>query len=528
MTSVPAAARDFRTRPLFLAILGFVFLGVTPWDGATSHLPVSTQPPDPPALELPHPLTSELSDPLTPELSDPLASELDERIPRVMARHGVEGVNIVVLREGREVWAASFGFSDPAQGLAMSREAVFRVESISKPVTAWGVMSLVEEGRVGLDDLVADHLHSWSPPPDWGEVTVRHLLSQTGGLAIGDFTDRFPPDGPVRPLRESISRDLEMVAAPGERFHYSNVGFNLLEVLVEDVTAQPFSRWMADAVLRPLGMDTATFEWAPELEPRMPVGHDLNGQAVEPHVYPGRASGGLLASVDDLARFAAASMDPPFGLEPSPGLELPLGPGPLPLTPETRAELHRPQVAVEGIFRFVADGYALGYFTETLSDGRRAVWHGGQGHGWMTHIHLVPESGDGVVILANSQRAWPLFGHILRAWSESLEVEPVGMSVITRASPLAWALTLLLGLVTGAQALRLIRRPVRPALGHRVATGGAGVIVLAGVGWAAVQDYLFLFSILPGQVGWLGAATGAFGAVLLLSAFMRPGPRSTS
>jgi len=274
MTSVPAAARDFRTRPLFLAILGFVFLGVTPWDGATSHLPVSTQPPDPPALELPHPLTSELSDPLTPELSDPLASELDERIPRVMARHGVEGVNIVVLREGREVWAASFGFSDPAQGLAMSREAVFRVESISKPVTAWGVMSLVEEGRVGLDDLVADHLHSWSPPPDWGEVTVRHLLSQTGGLAIGDFTDRFPPDGPVRPLRESISRDLEMVAAPGERFHYSNVGFNLLEVLVEDATAQPFSRWMADAVLRPLGMDTATFEWAPELEPRMPVGHD--------------------------------------------------------------------------------------------------------------------------------------------------------------------------------------------------------------------------------------------------------------
>ncbi|TVR59790.1 MAG: class A beta-lactamase-related serine hydrolase [Gemmatimonadales bacterium] len=450
------------------------------------------------------------------QVADPLATRLQEAVPRLMARHGVTGVNLVVLREGREAWAASFGSADSSRGRPMTREALFRVESISKPVTAWGVMRLVEEGRVRLDDPVSDHLHSWSPPPQWREVTIRHLLSHTGGLAIGDFTDRFPPEGPVRPLRESISRDLEVVAPPGQGFEYSNVGFNILEVLVEDVTGEPFSRWMADAVLRPLGMETASFHWTGELAARMPVGHDLKGEPVAAHVYPGRASGGLLGTVDDIARFAAAGMDPPF----APRVSIP--------SPSGRAHLYRTHAPVEGVFRFVADGYALGYFTETLSDGRRAVWHGGQGNGWMTHLHVVPESGDAVVILANSQRAWPLFGHILRAWSDDLGVEPVGMSVITRASPLAWAATLLLGLAAGVLALRLILRRRPASLFPRLVTGGAGLVLLLGVGWAAAQDYLFLFSILPGQVGWLGAAVGGLGVVLLLSALVRPFPPRAS
>jgi hypothetical protein len=83
----------------------------------------------------------------------------------------------------------------------------------------------------------------------------------------------------------------------------------------------------------------------------------------------------------------------------------------------------------------VAEGYALGHFTETLSDGRSAVWHGGQGYRWMTHVHIVPETGDAIVLPANSQRAWPLFAQILRAWSGSLGVAPVRMSRIVEAAP---------------------------------------------------------------------------------------------
>lgn len=138
---------------------------------------------------------------------------------------------------------------------------------------------------------------------------------------------------------------------------------------------------------------------------------------------------------------------------------------------EIVADLHSPQTEVSGLFGYAADGYGLGHFTETLSDGRRAVWHGGQGYGWMSHMHLVPETGDGIIILSNSQRAWPLFSVILRDWSNSLGVAPVGMSRVLWAETAARA-TIVLALV-GATLAFWMARPVRPRpLVVRVGAGG--------------------------------------------------------
>ena len=183
---------------------------------------------------------------------------------------------------------------------------------------------------------------------------------------------------------------------------------------------------MAREVLRPLGMASATYDWTGA---EMPVGHDLRGRPVPAYVYPGRGSGGLLATAADIGRFAAAGMA---------GAEQDV------LSPDAVAETHRPVVEVGGLFGVAADGYALGHFTETLSDGRAAVWHGGQGYGWMSHMHLVPETGDGIVILTNSQRAWPLIAAVLREWSDSLGVAPVGMTRVLRAEWAARATIVLL------------------------------------------------------------------------------------
>src|SRR5690606_26332007 len=119
------------------------------------------------------------------------------------------------------------------------------------------------------------------------------------------------------------------------------------------------------------------------------TGYDLRGAPVPPYVYPVRASGGLLATVDDVARFVAASMTTP-GARTSPVLAI-----------ESVHQLHVPRVRIAGLYWFVADAYGAGHFTEELRDGRLAVWHGGQGHGWMSHFHAVPEAGDGIVILTN-------------------------------------------------------------------------------------------------------------------------------
>jgi len=170
-------------------------------------------------------------------------------------------------------------------------------------------------------------------------------------------------------------------------------------------------------------------------------------------------------------------------------------------------------VSLDGMFGLVAEGYGFGHFTETLSDGRHAVWHGGQGHGWMSHFHLVPESGDAIVILANSQRAWPLFAMILREWSGSLGVEPVGMTRVLQASAAA-RIAIALGVGGAALALWVMVRGRPRRRVARIGAGGIAAGLIAWPIWAAAQDYLFLFSILPGLWTWLVAASGLAGLSL--------------
>ncbi|MCC5986574.1 MAG: beta-lactamase family protein [Pararhodobacter sp.] len=455
-----------------------------------------------------------------PLRAEPLGAVLEARIPSLMARHGVEGLNVIVLRGGREVWAGSFGMADAQAGQPMTRDRVFRVESISKPVTAWGVMHLVERGDVALDDVAWDHVTSWAPPEGTPPMTIRQLLSSSAGLGIGDFTARYPPDGPVPTLRDSMRGDFAVIGEPGAGFFYSNIGYNVLEILIEDVTGQPFSDFMAEAVLEPLDAGSASFAWSPALAAQMPVGHGLQEQRIALHVYAARAPGGLLADIDGIAAFVRAGMDASHG-----GARTVL-------TDASVARMHQAQVAVGGVYGVVTDGYGLGHFTETLSDGRHAVWHGGQGYGWMSHFHLVPETGDAIIMLANSQRAWPLFATVLGEWSGKLGVAPVGMARVAQVWTLGLAATIALALSAGAQALRLAiavkrgrRRLLRPGLWRgMLAIGGGAVIAL--VLWAAAQEYLILHSVLPGLSLWLGLATAAAGVVMVLSAFWAPKPRS--
>jgi len=430
-----------------------------------------------------------------PARAAPLEERLGPLVEARMAVDGVPGAVIVRLRGGEPVWTRAFGLADPAADRPMTADALFRAESISKPVTAWGVIRLAEAGGIDLDAPVGACLRRWRPPPGTPPFTPRQLLSHSAGLGIGDFAARYPPEAPRPDLPAHLATDFALVAAPGAGFAYSDTGYNLLELVLEDCAGADFAAFMAREVLAPLAMHNASYDWtgAP-----MPVGHDLKGRPVAPYVYPGRGSGGLHATAADVARFAAASMD---------------GANQAVLSAEGLATLHMPAVRVGGLFGVVAEGYGLGHFTETLSDGRRAVWHGGQGYGWMTHLHIVPETGDGIVILANSQRAWPLFAVILRAWSESLGVAPVGMSRVLWAAPLARGAIFLLAGVAALAGWGLLRG-ARRRRAVRVATGFAGAGLLVAVAWAARQDYLFIFSILPGLSAWLGGAMALAGAAL--------------
>ena len=192
-------------------------------------------------------------------------------------------------------------------------------------------------------------------------------------------------------------------------------------------------------------------------------------------------------------------------------------------------QMHRPQVGIPGMFGMVSDSYGLGHFLETLPDGKTAVWHGGQGLGWMTHFHIVPSTGDGIVVVANSQRSWPFFARVLDEWSTWAGVGQPGMARISTATVGVRILIGALFLAAAWLMLRVVfgmvadeRRPAgrqRPGV-MQVVQAIVGVSILAGLTWAALQDYLFVSSIFPDESFWLGASVLALAIALLLAALL--------
>lgn len=103
-----------------------------------------------------------------------LVPRLAAVIPERMAADGVAGAVVVLIEGGAPVWTGAFGMADPAAGRPMTRDALFRVESISKPVTAWGAMRLAETGRIDLDAPIDNCLARWQPPAEAGRITPAH------------------------------------------------------------------------------------------------------------------------------------------------------------------------------------------------------------------------------------------------------------------------------------------------------------------------------------------------------------------
>ena len=438
-----------------------------------------------------------------------------------MRQYGVPGASIALVRDGELVWAGAYGYADLAQERKMTVDAVCRAESISKSVTAWGVMKLVEQGQISLDDPVQQYLGEEQLPDDIGpEVTVRRLLSQNAGMPLGPIGVgvEYAPQSEMPSLRDYLAQEVRLVRDPGSGFLYSNVGFNLLELLIEEVTGRDFAAYMGDEILAPLGMHRSSFGWDETLRPSIPMGYEQQGTPVLPYVYPTNASGGLLASAEDIARFVSAEMTGPY-------YERAV------LEQESIRELHTPEVEVAGIYRFVADSYGLGHFIENLDnlpEGQRAVWHGGQGHGWMSHFLAVPETGDGIVILTNSERSWPFMARVLTTWARWSGVGAVKMGIITQATV---ALQVCIGIVVltslwqGYRLLRGLRSGQRrfapfskDSWKARLLLAALGLGVMAALAWSAAQPYLMATSIFPSTVGWAGASFLVGAITMILSA----------
>jgi CubicO group peptidase (beta-lactamase class C family) len=433
-------------------------------------------------------------------------AHMDERIPALMKLYRIPGCSIALVKDAEVAWTQSFGYADVASSRALTDDTPMSVQSITKAVTAWGVMRLAEKGLIDLDAPVSEYIKSWQFPQSaypTEKITTRQLLSHTAGMPLGDFTNIYAPGEAIPSNRDVVAEEAVPTREPGTRFSYSNVGYNLLEILIEDVSGQSFSEYIRTEILLPLGMKSATFDIDTAETPYPPTGYNLGGEPVPVYIYPSKASGGLFATAHDVARFAVA------GLKENPVLNA-----------ESIGQMYQPESYKIGIYGLVFEAYGFGHYLETLPNGLRSVSHGGQGNGLMTHFQAVSETGDAIVILTNSQRSWPFIGYVLYDWAQWRGFPSVGMGRIV------WGhlvLSVAIGMLFSASLLMALR-PVngfhyQKHAGFRLLRVSTAAILLGILIWCVRQEYLFVTSVFPFLSVWLGVAVFVFAIALLLSAF---------
>ncbi len=237
---------------------------------------------------------------------------LDER----MAYYHVPGVSIAVLKDGEIHWARGYGVADSLQGTTVDTNTLFQAGSISKPVAALAALHLVQEGKLDLDTDVNTYLTGWKiPDHEWSEttpVTLRHLLTHTGGLTVHGFpgytqTDTFPAIEQV--LRgEGNTPAIFVDTEPGTNWRYSGGGYTIMEKVVEDVSGMSLEAYMRQHVLDPMGMVKSTYEQPlpAKYHAQASAAYDGMGTYIDGgwHNYPEQAAAGLWTTPRDLLRYA--------------------------------------------------------------------------------------------------------------------------------------------------------------------------------------------------------------------------------
>ncbi len=341
---------------------------------------------------------------------DAFAQKLDQVVPELMKQYQVPGTAVALVHGGRVAWSKGYGLADEATGTPVTPETVFQVASLSKPVTAWGVLRLVAQRKLALDAPVESYLTRWHLPPsefDHAEVTLRRLLNHTAGLSLGGYPG-FDPREKLPTLKESLSGitggvgDVRVAHLPGTRFRYSGGGYTLLQLIIEEVTGETFSAYIQSAVLAPLGMARSSFEWPPALQAA--TAYQEPGQPLPNYRFTALAAAGLYSTASDLGRFVAAGMAGPNREPPGRGL----------LSPRDVELMFTPTVEMD---TSTGLGYGLGYGVRLLPGEIRMVSHSGGNRGWRARFAALPDRGEGIVILTNSDTGDDLTNDLLRFWS---------------------------------------------------------------------------------------------------------------
>jgi CubicO group peptidase (beta-lactamase class C family) len=319
---------------------------------------------------------------------DDVCARLDRKVSDAMEAYGTPGLALALTDRTTTLAVRTYGLADLAAGVPVGAETLFETGSIGKSFTAAALMQLHEEGRLDLHAPVAEYLPWFQVRSAFAPITVHHLLTHTAGLIEGSdvsSVSRFD----VWALRESVAG-----SAPGERFWYSNVGYQALGFLLEELEGRPYADVVRDRVLRPAGMDATASVISHAVRDRLAVGYEpfpddrpvpwSDPQAPAPWLETNTGDGSLASPAGDMAAYLRVWLNEGRGDR-----------GPV-VSPESFALMTSSGVVEED------DGSRYGYGLRSWTDdGRPHLGHGGDMPGFASSMHADVETGVGAVVLVN-------------------------------------------------------------------------------------------------------------------------------
>jgi CubicO group peptidase (beta-lactamase class C family) len=310
------------------------------------------------------------------------ADAVDELIAGELQKRQIPGLALVVVQDGKTVKVQGYGLANFELNVAVTADTVFPLASVSKQFLAAGVLVLAQEGKLVLDEKLSRYLAG--TPEAWSEITVRQLLTHTSGLPRDDplGMDVVPSD---RALFQSVAK-LELAAAPGEKWAYSNLGYNILSLMIQQVSGEPWDRFLGHKIFVPLGMASTRRFSLSAVIPNRAAGYVLGVGALHngPPAARDLAAGGLVTTAADLAKWAAA-------LETD-----------RPLVQASRDPMWTPARLRDGSVARTrgAGGYGFGWMVTEVA-GHRLLAHGGSRPGYTAFLARYPDDHLTVAFLAN-------------------------------------------------------------------------------------------------------------------------------
>ena len=242
---------------------------------------------------------------------DALSAQVDEVVHTQMREQKIPGVSLGVMRDGKIIKATGYGLANVELNAPVTPQSAFHTESVGKTFTAVGVMILLEEGKVGLDDKITRYLPE--SPKEWKDVTVRQLMTHTSGIPdyLGEFSGKMLVD-----LRRDYTEEqlLHVIASapmdfqPGEKRVYCNSGFVILGALIHRVSGKPWAEFLQERIFGPLGMTATRVISEADIIPNRTSGYHLvqgqwkNVDWIAPTLNE-TADGALYTTVLDMAKF---------------------------------------------------------------------------------------------------------------------------------------------------------------------------------------------------------------------------------